>query len=327
MNVLLTGPFGKIGYRVVEALLAKGHQVTCFDLDNPANRKMAKDFQGRVTLLWGDITHPDSVANAVAGQEVVIHNAAIIPPGTDRNLSLSEKVNVGGTRNILSAIQQSPLKPLLIFPSSVSIHGNHKPDSPWPLQITSPLHAEDHYAQHKITCEQLIEQSGIRWIILRIGACLEGRNTMPSSDAQDLMKMTFDIHAKVRLEYIHPKDVATAFANAVDTPAAIGKKFFLGGGKSCQTTWRDFNSMYLNAMGGGIFPEEAFGSQAYYTDWMDTEESQRLLQYQHHSLADYQKELRQKFRWIRPFAFLYRSLLRRYLLSHSDHYHKAQSKT
>ena len=111
MKVLLTGPFGKIGYRVLEALLAKGHTVTCFDLDSPANRKTARDFSGpaladRVRVIWGDITNASQVAAAVAGQDAVIHNAAIIPPLSDRNPPLAEKVNVGGTRNILDAIRQ-----------------------------------------------------------------------------------------------------------------------------------------------------------------------------------------------------------------------------
>lgn len=50
MKVLLTGPFGKIGYRVIEALLAKGYEVSCFDLDNKTNRKTAKDFKGGCNL-------------------------------------------------------------------------------------------------------------------------------------------------------------------------------------------------------------------------------------------------------------------------------------
>ena len=83
MKVLLTGPFGKIGYRVLEALLAKGHTVTCFDLDSPANRKTARDFSGpalagQVRVIWGDITNASQVAAAVAeeGDTVLLAPAA-----------------------------------------------------------------------------------------------------------------------------------------------------------------------------------------------------------------------------------------------------------
>jgi len=321
MNVLLTGPFGKIGYRVVEALLARGHAVTCFDLDTPANRKVAKDFRNRVTVIWGNITDERTVAQAVEGKEVVIHNAAIIPPGTDRNLKLSEAVNVGGTRHIIDAIQKSPLKPLLVFPSSVSIHGNHVPGSPFPLRIDSPLRAEDNYARHKIACEQLIRESAIRFVICRIGACMEGRNSMASNDAKDLIPLMFAVHAKVRVEYVHPKDVATAFVNAINNPAAEGKTFFLGGGKECQAYWGQFNSVFLQAIGCGTIPDEAFGNEGYYTDWMDTEESQRILQFQHHGLQDYYQETAEKVKWVKPLLKLGKPLIRRYLLSYSPNKH------
>ena len=325
MNVLLTGPFGKIGYRVIEALLERGHRVTCFDLDGPANRKTARVFSGpafqdRVRIVWGNITDKAQVAAAVADQDAVIHNAAIIPPGTDRNLALSEAVNVGGTENIIAAIQQSPRQPLLVFPSSVSVHGNHRAGSPFPLMVESPLKAEDNYARHKIRCEELIRASGLRFVICRIGACMEGRNSMGTEDAKALMPLMFAIHPKVRVEYVHPKDVATAFANALDNPAAAGKTFFLGGGKSCQAYWGEFNSIFLQAIGCGSLPDEAFGTEGYYTDWMDTEDSQRILQFQHHSLQDYYQETAQKVKWVRPLLTLASPLIRRYLLSHSPAY-------
>jgi len=329
MNVLLTGPFGKIGYRVIEALLAKGYQVTCFDIDTPANRKTARDFAsavaaGHVRIIWGDITNAAQVAAAVSGVDAVVHNAAIIPPLSDIHPELAERVNVGGTKNILAAIEQSTRRPQLVFPSSISVHGFNLPDSPFPRRITDPFRAEDHYAGHKIECERLIEaagkQWGLRWVIVRIGACMEGRNPMDTENSEQMMQMMFSISAKARLEYIHPKDVASAMANAIGNVQAMGKKFFLGGGKSCQTYWGEFNSMFLVAMGCEPFPASVFGTQGYYTDWMDTEESQRVLQFQHHSLADYRAELDKKFRWIRPFLFPFRALLRRYLMSQSPNY-------
>lgn len=329
MKVLLTGPFGKIGYRVVEALLAKGHEVTCFDLDTPLNRKTARDFQSpdlanRVTVIWGDITQAQSVAAAVAGQDAVIHNAAIIPPLSDLNPALAEKVNVGGTRNILDAIRQSAKKPLLVFPSSISIHGYNLPGDPYPKQINAPFRAEDCYAGHKIQCEQMLDAAakewGLQWVIVRIGACMEGRNPMDTENSEQMMQLMFSIDARARLEYIHPKDVAAAMANALGAPEAVGNKYFLGGGKSCQTTWGIFNSMFIVAMGSKPFPDSAFGKQGYYTDWMDTEESQRVLQFQNHSLEDYRRELDRKFRWIKPLLYPFRSLILRYLLSKSPYH-------
>jgi nucleoside-diphosphate-sugar epimerase len=322
MKVLLTGPFGKIGYRVIEALLAKGYQPVCFDLDNKANRITAAGFGNRITVIRGDITDKQSVVDAIKGVDAVIHNAAIIPPMSDRNPALAEKVNVGGTQNIIEAIQQSAKKPLLVFPSSISVHGNNSPDASTPKKITDPFHAEDCYAGHKIQCEDLIDKSGLNFVIVRIGACMEGRNSMDTENSDDMIQMMFRISAMARIEYVHPKDVATAMVNAINNPAAIGKKFFLGGGKSCQAHWGNFNSMFLVAMGCKPFPSQVFGTQGYYTDWMDTEDSQRVLQFQHHTLADYRAELDQKFKWIRPLLFPLRPLILRYLTSKSPNMKK-----
>lgn len=332
MKILLTGPFGKIGYRVIEALLAKGYNPVCFDLDTALNRKTARDFlsrreaSNRITVIWGDITNLQSVVNAVSGVDAVIHNAAIIPPMSDVNPALAYKVNVSGTQNILSAIQQSDKKPQLVFPSSISVHGNNELDSLYPRRITDPLRAEDPYAGHKIECERMIEEAGnqwgLRWTIVRIGACMEGRNPMDTDNGDEMIQMMFRVSAKARIEYVHPKDVATAMANAVNNPQAIGKRFFLGGGKSCQTLWGDFNSIFLVAMGCKAFPSDVFGTQGYYTDWMDTEESQRVLKFQQHSLDDLRTELWKKFFWIRPFLFPVRPLIRRYLISKSPNVKK-----
>ena len=329
MKVLLTGSFGKIGYRVIEALLAKGHEVICFDIATPANRKTAHDFDaqvsaGRVKVIWGDITNSAQVAAAVAGVDAVVHNAAIIPPLSDVNPALAERVNVGGTKNILAAIQHSARKPPLVFPSSISVHGFNTPDSPYPRKISDPFKAEDCYAGHKIECERLIEEAGkqwgLRWVIVRIGACMEARNPMDTENSEDMIKMMFNVSFRARLEYVHPKDVATAMANAINNGQATGKKFFLGGGKSCQTTWGHFNSLILVAMGGKPFPENIFGTQGYYTDWMDTEESQRVLQFQQHSLNDYIAELDQKFKYTRPLLKLVMPLVRYYLTTKSPIY-------
>ena len=35
-------------------------------------------------------------------------------------------------------------------------------------------------------------------------------------------------------------------------------------------------------IGMPVLPDEALGDEPFYTDWLDTEESQRLLDYQHH---------------------------------------------
>lgn len=320
-RVLLTGAFGNIGTKVVDALLEKGHQVTCFDLKNKVNLKASKPYQSRVKIVWSDITDADQVKQCVETVDAVIHNAAMLPHVAVLNPSLAEKVNVGGTQNIINAIKTSEHKPQLIFPSSISVHGNHSPDDTPSRSITDAFKADDDYASHKIQCEKLLDDSGLdNWTVVRIGACLDADSKIGGEDIKIALNEMYRVHPQCRVEYVHTRDVSQALVNAIDNPDAIGKKFFLGGGKNCQTTWADFSSVGFLAMGLGKMPESAFGKDGYYTEWMDTEESQRVLQFQNHSLVDYQNEFNNKFKWVRWLNVPFRPLLKKYLLSISPYY-------
>jgi UDP-glucose 4-epimerase len=312
MRVLLTGPFGTIGTRVLNELLARQHNVTCFDLDNPTNRKVARRYSGRINMVWGDITNAASVNAAVANQDAVIHLAAIIPMLSETNPALAEKVNVQGTQIVIDAIATQPQPPLLVFPSSISVHGFSNTRLP-PCRVDTPLEARDHYAGHKIECEKRLRASTIPWVILRIGACTDALN-QKTGDTEAMLRHMFTLDIDTRIEYLHPQDAAVAMANALEQPAVIGKTLFLGSGKSSQTSWLEFVNLMPRAMGLGDFPASAFGHEPYYTDWMDTAESQQLLNFQQHGLDAYKRELAHQWRFLRYLVMPFRGLIRRYML-------------
>lgn len=315
MQVLLTGPFGTIGTRVLNELLARGHDVTCFDLDNKTNRKIAKRYRSRINMVWGDITDSNSVTAAVAGQDAVIHLAAIIPMLSETNPALAEKVNVHGTQIVIDAIAAQKKLPLLVFPSSISVHGFSNNRLP-PCRIDTPLEARDHYAGHKIECEKRLRASNIPWVILRIGACTDALN-QKAGDTEAMLRHMFTLDIDTRIEYLHPQDAALAMTNALEQPAVIGKTLFLGSGKSSQTSWIEFVNIMPRAMGLGDFPVSAFGHEPYYTDWMDTAESQQLLNFQQHGLDAYKHELAQKWRILRYLVWPFRGLIMKYMLKFS----------
>lgn len=309
MKVLLTGCFGNIGEKVIETLLSKGHEVRCLDLDNKNNRKVSKRFQNKTEIHWGDITDAELVNKAVSGVDAVIHNAAIIPPLSLQLPELAQKVNVGGTQNIVNAILADGNDAQLVFPSSITVHGNNMPDTPYPKKIDTPYLAADNYAGHKIDCERLIEKSGIRFTIVRIGASIDADSKLGTTDTKATMTLMLNTHPDCRIEFIHPKDVAQAMVNAVANEEAIGNKYFLGGGKNCQSTWVDFNALIFEAIGLGKPDRNLYKQDPFYTDWMDTEESQRVLQFQKHTLQDLENEYKKKFWWLRILAFPIRPLI------------------
>jgi NAD(P)-dependent dehydrogenase (short-subunit alcohol dehydrogenase family) len=89
--VLVTGGFGLVGSATVRRLAQLGRTVVVADLDTPANRKAAEQLPGGVTVHWADLTDAEQTGRLVAevAPEVIVHLAAIIPPGIYKNRALA----------------------------------------------------------------------------------------------------------------------------------------------------------------------------------------------------------------------------------------------
>ncbi len=290
MKVLLTGAFGNIGESTLIALLERDHTVTCFDIETKANKNVWKRSRklGNFSTVWGDIRDYEVVKKAVDKVDCIIHLAGVIPPKTEENPELARAINFGGTENVIKAAESNSPKPLLIFASSFSVFGPTMHLSP-PRRADDPIRATDVYTGTKENCEQAIRASSLPWLILRIAAA-------PLADmSQDQAALMFESPPDQRIEFVHSRDAGVAFANAV-TADVNEKVLLIGGGKDAQMLARDFFGKVMEAMGLDPMPDSAFKSptspeEYYYTDWLDTEESQRLLQYQTRSYDVYLKEL------------------------------------
>jgi len=304
MRVLVTGALGNIGLSTLEALLGEGHDVVAFDLESRRARKLASGFNGRVDFIWGDITRPDSLRSALAGVDAVIHLAAIIPPNTDRAPDLARRVNVDATRGLIAQMQASPTAKRLIFASSVGIFGDVQDREP-PLRVDTPVSPTDEYGRHKVACEQAIREAGLRWSILRLAAV-----TPIHLQAQDPSIM-FEFSPEARFEFLHPADAGTAFARAVACEASIAKTLYIAGGADCRMTYYDFTNALMGSIGIGPIQSDAFVRTApprFFGDWVDTDESQRLLQYQMRGLNEQLEDMKKDFGVLVPFIHLVRPL-------------------
>ncbi len=297
MNILLTGAFGNLGCLVLEKLLQEGHSITCFDIKNKVNEKVASKISDDFKLYWGDIRDKELVSKLVQGQDAIIHLAAIIPPFSELNPELSKEVNLTGTETLLRATEQSDSNPIFVFSSSCSVYGLTQDKEP-PRIASEETAATDHYSGHKIECENMIRKSSTNWMILRIAGMVDSR--MRHSDKEQ-MKMAFSVAADNRIEFIHPKDAATAFTHAISQPEALRKTLLIGGGKNCQGTHYDFVNVMSEGMGIS-FPRSYFGNGQFYTDWFDSSEAQHLLKFQNHSLEDLRQEFSDNFKWLRFFV-------------------------
>ena len=317
VRVLLTGAFGNIGVSAVEELLKQGHQVRCFDLRTRANERTARRFSGEIEVVWGDLRRPQDVAAAVREQEAIVHLAFIIPKMSLTGIESeaapewARDVNVRGTRNLINAAEACPRPPRIVFTSSCHVYGRTQ-DQPPPRTVTDPVELVEHYSLHKVACEEMVKASSLQWTILRLAA------TFPLAIKLD--PGMFDVPLGNRMEFVHTRDVGLAIANAVSSEEVWGKTLLIGGGPHCHFYFGEMAARILEAMGVGMLPEEAFSSTPFCTDWLDTSESQRLLDYQRRDFDDYVQEMVSLLGFRRHLVRLFRPLVRRSLLKKSPYY-------
>lgn len=296
MKVLVTGALGNIGSHTLDALLEEGHEVVAFDLASPKARKLAARLDARVHVRWGDITDAASIRAALDGVDAVVHLAAILNP--EKAPALARRVNVDATRDLIAQMEASPTARRLVYASSQGIFGDVQKREP-PLRVDTPVSPTDEYGRHKVACEEAVRTSRLRWSILRLAAAPPIRLTGYSHDPGIL----FEFSPDARVEFVHPADAGTAFARAVACDEAIGKILNIGGGETCRTTHRAFCNELMRAMGIGSIPAEAFVAREvprFFGDWVDTEESQRLLRYQTRGLGDVKADMRKDLGVIAP---------------------------
>lgn len=278
MKILLTGAFGNIGFSALEELLKRGHTVRCFDLRTKANEKKARQTAGKADIIWGDIRQAEQVAASVRDQDVIIHLAAILPPEVDERPEVARAVNVGGTQHLLAAAAQQPRPPKILYSSSLDVFGFTQ-DQPPPRKVTDPVQATDEYTRHKLQCEELLKTSGLVWSIYRFA-------DVPPLAQRKPHPIMYRVPLTTRFEMLHTADAGLAIAQGMEREEIWGRTWLIGGGPRCQVYYRDYLERMLEAMGIGKLPEEAFGHDPYCTDWLDTEASQRLLEYQRHSFDE-----------------------------------------
>lgn len=323
MRVLITGAFGNIGQSTIEEIIKQGDRVRCFDLKTKKNekvfKKLKKLYGDNIEVFWGDITKIEDIERALIGQDVVVHLAFIIPKLSATGLEseavpdVAYKVNVLGTKNLITAMESVRVPNKIIFTSSVHVYGLTQHLEP-PRKADDPVNPPEHYSRHKVECENLIRNSKLTWSIYRLAASL------PINLRLD--KGMFDVPLNNRMEYVHTKDVGLAIARGVRSKEIWGKILLIGGGPKCQYYYRDIVSKVLEGIGIGMLPAEAFSDTPFATDWMDTSESEAILHYQRRTIDDYVEDVKKALGYKIFFIKLFRPTVRYILLRRSPYYNR-----
>ena len=278
--VLVTGGAGSVGRMLVEKLVADGQSVRIFDLP-------FMDFDGLedrdgIEIVKGDITDAAQVADAIQGVSSVVHLAALLPPNSERDRERTFGVNVGGTENIIKAMEAGAPDATLIFTSSISTYGNTMYEEP-PVLVDHPQSAIDIYADSKIVGERMVRESSLNWIAMRIAGIMVPAFMEPPSP--------WPFVAEQRVEMVHRDDVVDALFASVSAPDAANKVLNIAGGSTWQMRGEDYARDFYGFM-GAPFENVDYRESPGWVDWYDTEESQRLLEYQNRSYQHYSDEMR-----------------------------------
>ena len=168
--ILVTGPTGFVGRRVVEALTTGGYPVRA--LVHTASRASVLSAND-IEIVHGDILDPGSLLGACEGVDGVIHLVAVL---REREEQTFHQVNYQGTRNILEAAASSGVKRIVC---ASTIGASADPAAP--------------YMHSRWLAEQEVTRSPIAHTIVRF--------SLGFGDGDEFLNM---IAAQVRLSPVVP---------------------------------------------------------------------------------------------------------------------------
>ena len=168
-----------------------------------------------VSLINGDVALPgEDLERAVKNVSVVFHLAGITSATND---SAYVTVNVEGTRNIVQAMQKSAPDAVLVFCSSLAAAGPstrkrrlNETDEPSPVSA---------YGRSKLTAERIVEESGLKYLIVRPPAVYGPRDTdILAAFRFALRGLALRVAPEGQtLSLVHVEDLARGLACAAET--------------------------------------------------------------------------------------------------------------
>lgn len=160
MKVLVTGGAGRVGSRVVAALIARGDQVTNLDL-------RANPLAG-VTNVVGAFDDAEAVARAMERTEAVLHLGALMS-WVAADAPKMFAANVSGTHLLLLAAKAKGISKF-VFASSGEVYPETRP-AYLPLDESHPTKPTSPYGLTKLLGEELVQffgrAQGLATVILR----------------------------------------------------------------------------------------------------------------------------------------------------------------
>ncbi len=179
-RVLVTGGAGFVGSNIVRRLLELNARVVVLDdLFTGDRANLVKSATGgstlhpRLELVQGNVTDYKLVLRLVEGATMMIHAAARNIIASTRNPRDDYESNIGGTLNVLLALQEigrerGQAPPRLVYTSSASVYGNPRY---LPINEDDSANTLTPYSVSKLAgenyCRAFYESHGLSTVVVR----------------------------------------------------------------------------------------------------------------------------------------------------------------
>lgn len=157
MRVLVTGGAGYIGSTAVEIMRHQGFEISVLD---DCSTGHADSVPSGVRFVQGSLLNENEIAQALVGVDAVIHFAgkSLVGESVEKP-DLYQRVNVGGTRNLLDGMHKVGVKKI-VFSSSAATYGE---PAVIPIKESAQTSPTNPYGATKLEVDHMIHaESEIR---------------------------------------------------------------------------------------------------------------------------------------------------------------------
>ncbi|MEN2998923.1 MAG: NAD(P)-dependent oxidoreductase [Brevinematia bacterium] len=220
MRILITGASGFIGHHLVELLHKEGFEIKCLV------RKTSKvdEIKDKVKLVYGEVTIPSSLEEAVKDVDYIIHAAGVVKAVSSKHYYL---VNTQGTINLFNAtLRFNPNIKRFVFISSQAASA----PSTEPISEGFPPSPVTSYGKSKLASEKFLEENLSKLPITIIRPCSVygpyDKEFLPIYKMINLGVELLVKGGKTKLSMVYVKDLAKSILLAMTSETTIGKKYF-----------------------------------------------------------------------------------------------------
>jgi UDP-glucose 4-epimerase len=168
MKYLVTGGAGFIGSHIATTLVHRGEQVRVLDNLSTGTRNNLAHIAAAVELVEGDVLDVAAVEQAVAGCDIVFHQAALasVPRSLKEPLA-THAACATGTANVLEAARRAGVR-RVVYAGSSSAYGNQPFMSKRENDLPAPVSP---YAAAKLAgelyCQSFTASFGLETVVIR----------------------------------------------------------------------------------------------------------------------------------------------------------------